>query len=202
MEERIENHRMRERNAKTKKIIIISGPSGSGQDTLIKTLRRSIHLTKVITTTSRKRREREKQGKDYFFVTQKAFEKAIVNQEMLEWKRVYGEYKGISRKAFEKAMKGHYPILLKLDWRGVKTIKKFYPSAFAIGIRLPKISILKRRIARRQKDGGRVFEERWKETQAWLKHYDIYDVVIDNEEGKITQTCRKLTSIIKQYLAS
>ena len=185
-----------------KKIIIISGPSGSGQDTLIQELRAFMRFTKVITTTSRTQREGERQSRDYFFVTQQAFEKALADGALLEWKKVYGEYKGITHKAFNRAVKERYPVLLKLDWRGSQTIKQLFPNALAVGIRLPKISILKRRIARRQKDGQHIFERRWKGTQEWLKHYDIYDVVIDNEEGKVRQTSRKLASLIKHYLES
>ena len=182
------------------KVIIISGPTGAGQDTVIRGLKGKIEFAKVITTTSRLKREGEVEGRDYYFVTPEAFHQKIKKGEMMEWKEVYGEYKGISKKAFEDAARKNLPMLFKVDWQGTLTLKKEMPYALSIGIKPPSLEVIRKRLMKRQKDAEAVLAQRLAQTADWMKRFDIYDAVVVNEEGKPEETIEKVEEIIRKYL--
>lgn len=185
-----------------KKIIIISGTSGSGHDAVIQKLKEKIPFAKVVTSTTRAIRKGEVDGVDYYFISKNEFENKIQSGEMMEWKKVYEDYKGFTKKAFEEAEKTGLPILLKLDLEGTKTIQALYPNALAIGIKPPSLNIVRQRLQRRQKDGTEVAQERIDQIKEYLKHYDIYDYVVVNEEGKLDETVKKVEKKVREYLAS
>lgn len=182
------------------KIIVISGMSGAGKDSVIKQLQKEMDFAKVITTASRSKRIGEVEGVDYYFISKKAFEQKIHDNKMLEWKEVYGEYKGISMDAFTQAQKTGKPILLKLDFQGTKTLKIMYHEALTIGIKPPSLGILKARVMKRKQAKDEDVSERMREAENEFKEYDLFDKVVINKEGKLKNTVEEVKNIITNHI--
>lgn len=184
------------------KIFIISGPSGAGEDSVIKGLRQEIKFNRIRTTVTRKPRSDESQGKPYFFTTVKKFKHMISNDEFIEWAVVYGDYRGATKKEVEHLLSLKTPVIWKVDWKGVKTIKKKLPRAVAIFIFPEAYEILETRLLKRRKDSLQTIKSREKETKLWLKQKKYYDYVVVNKEGKLNETINKITKIVKKEVKS
>lgn len=179
-------------------IVIISGPSGSGQDTVIHALQEVYDFARVTNTTSRPPRPGEVNGKDYHFISTQEFEIAIENGKLLEWKLVYDQYKGIMKEDMERALASGKPTLLKLDWQGVITIKNNYPRTLAVGLKVEDPEILQKRIETRGQDTKGVMEKRMRALKSW--RYDVYDFVVLNQEGQLTKTIAEIQKHINAFL--
>lgn len=186
---------------KLTKIFIISGPSGAGEDSVIEGLRKKMEMNRVITTITRPKRPGEKQGWPYYFVTVKKFKKMIKDNELVEWAIVYGDYRGCTRREIARLQKKKLPILWKVDWQGVKTIKRAIPQAISIFIAPPSYDVLEKRLIKRDSDSLKTIKARAKHTKEWLKHKHIYDYVVVNQQGKLPTTIKKVQQIIKKHLA-
>ena len=182
------------------KIFIISGPSGAGEDSVITALEKKIKFNRVVTTVTRKKRPGEKQGKPYYFITVKKFKEMVKNKEFIEWAIVYGDYRGCTKKEIERLKKDPKPILWKVDWQGVKTIKKILPETIAIFVAPPSIQTLRKRLIKRGQDSLQTIKKRTEFTKNWLKHKNVYNYVVTNKEGKLTETTKKIEGLIKDEL--
>jgi guanylate kinase len=178
-------------------IVLLTGPSGAGKssvaDTLLKT--RPIKLKKFVTCTTRSKRPGERHGREYWFLTRKAFEKGIAKKQFFEWANVYGHYYGSSRLEMARLLKGRLPILTIIDVQGMKTYKKLYPNTIVIFLDAPKRDLEHRLEARHPdpKDLKRRIAMITREEK--LKR--LADVVITNRNGKLQQTVRAVTRTIK-----
>jgi guanylate kinase len=188
---------MKKNNAK---IFIISGPSGVGEDAVIDGLKKKINFHTVITTVTRKKRPGESQGHPYYFISEKKFQAMLERKEFIEWAVVYGVYRGCTIKEIRRLLELEKPIIWKVDWQGVKTIKKFCPEAVAIFITVPSYQILVKRLIKRGLDSAAVIKNREKFTKNWLKHKGTYDYTVINQEGKLKQTIDKIEKIINKEL--
>lgn len=133
-------------------IYVIIGCSGSGKTELAKRLKEnsSFETTRVITDTTREKRQCEENGLDYYFKTKEEFEKGIAQGEYLEYVIYDGHYKGLRKKELEKVLnKGNSNILLIMDINGARTIKKEFPmNTTTVFITVPK-EILEDRMRKR-----------------------------------------------------
>jgi len=184
----------------TAKVFIISGPSGAGEDSVIEGLKKIINFNRVITTVTRKKRTGESEKHPYYFITVDKFKKLIKEQALLEWAIVYGDYRGCTKQEISRLLKLKRPILWKVDWQGVKTIKKALPEAVSIFVAPASYQSLEKRLIARGTDSVATIKERKAETIEWLKHKSVYDYVIINADGKLKQTIQKVAKIIKNRL--
>jgi len=177
-------------------LIILTGPSTAGKTTIAKKLlqNKSLNLKRFITCTSRPKRKGEVNHKDYHFLTEEDFKKAIKNKEMIEWSKVYNNYYGSSKKDLLKNLSGKNPILLLVDSQGVKKIKKTIPTCCVIFIDIPKKTLLKR-----LKDRASSI----KEIQTRVNKYDVEkevmalaDKVITNKDGELSETVKNVATCI------
>lgn len=187
-------------NKKANKIFIISGPSGAGEDSVISGLKKHHKFNRVRTTVTRKPRKGESQGRPYFFTTIPQFKKMIKNNEFIEWAIVYGDYRGATKKEISRLMKLKTPVIWKVDWQGVKEIKRQMPEAVSIFIVPESYEDLKKRITKRDKDAEKTIKDREQETKKWLKQRDIYDYIVVNKEGQLDKTIKKALDIIQKEL--
>ncbi len=181
------------------KIFIISGPSGAGEDSVIEGLRKYFEIERVITSTTRSMRPGEKQGKPYYFLSREEFEKKIENDELAEWALQYNNnLYGVTKDELERVGKSGKIGIWKIEYKGVISVKKKYPEIKSIYIAPPSLEILRERILRRDLSVSEEYlKERMKYTKEWMRHEDIYDFKIVNEEGKLEETIEKVAEIIK-----
>lgn len=182
-------------------IIIISGPSGSGQDSIIEALQKELSLERVITTTTRAMRPGEEQGKPYYFTSEEEFKARLQNNEFFEWAQEYNNcYYGVTGLEMLRAGGVGKTGIWKVDYKGVINAKKIVPGIPAILILAP-LDQLERRLRERDKHmDEKYFQERMEYTREWLEHIDIYDRVIDNSDGKLKEAVEEAKIIIKKFL--
>lgn len=186
-------------------IFIISGPSGAGEDSIIESLRKYFPIERVITTTTRQMRTGESQGDPYYFISREEFIKRRDNNEFVEWAEQYnGNLYGVTEEEIERIKSASRRTgkvgIWKIDWKGVITAKKLYPEIPTIFITVSDLKILEDRIRRRGGISEKYIKERMKYTKEWMKHKDIYDYKVFNEEGKLDETIAQTAEIIRKYL--
>lgn len=142
------------RQNKPGKIFVISGPSGSGKTTLLSSLIQDKKigrlLVKSCSITTRPKRLKEREAKDYFFVTLLEFRRLLKAKKILEWTRYLGYYYGTPKGHLEKQLKGGKNVGLCLDLKGARILKKIYPNnTVTIFVLPPSLSVLKERIQNR-----------------------------------------------------
>ena len=131
-------------------LVILSGPAGSGKDTVIAELFKSdIDITKSVSMTTRKPRDSEIDGIDYMFVSEEVFLDAVENGELLEYARYGVNYYGTPKGPVDKWLEDGHIVILKIDVQGAGNIKKMYPEAVSIFIMPPSMEILETRLRNR-----------------------------------------------------
>jgi guanylate kinase len=137
-------------------IFIISGPSGSGKTTLLKSLLETKglknKLVKSISFTTRPKRWGEKNGKDYFFISEREFQQKRKEKKFLEWTRYLGYYYATPKDFMERHLGRGRHIVLCLDLKGALKIKRLYPhNTVTVFVMSPSLEALRQRIKKRSK---------------------------------------------------
>lgn len=182
-------------------IFIISGPSGSGQDSVIEGLKDHLPIERIITTTTRDRREGETEGDPYYFVSMEEMQEMISREEMAEYAKEYNDkVYGVTEKELERVASLKNKIgIWRIEYKGVITAKKKFPEIKSVLIAPPSLETLRERILRRDGEvSDKFLEERMRYSEEFMKHEDIYDFKVVNEEGKLEETVLKVAEIIKQ----
>ncbi|HOJ50563.1 MAG TPA: guanylate kinase [Spirochaetota bacterium] len=131
------------------RIIVLSAPSGTGKTTIVKTLmEKHSDLYFSVSTTTRKKRENEKDGVDYYFVSEDEFKKMVDNNDFIEWAVVHSNYYGTTKKEIERIINKGYCIL-DIDVQGLKNLIEIYPGLKSIFILPPSIYELEKRLRNR-----------------------------------------------------
>lgn len=174
---------------------VISAPSGCGKTTLTEKLIRKIRgLRRSISVTSRKPRAGEVDGRDYIFVDEIDFERAIKKGEFLEWVRYSGNYYGTPKKAVESLLRAGNDVALNLDVHGARAVKKAFKDAATIFVIPPSIEDLKARLKGRNTDHHFEIKRRIEIAEKELSHLPEYDYAVVND--KIEDALKKLKAII------
>ena len=178
-------------------ILIISGLSGSGKDTVINRLKEisTVDFHFVVTCNTRPKREGEIDGKDYHFITREQFQRMIDNGQMLEHSVVYDDLKGVPRFEIEKAIEMGKDIILRLDYQGMRKVKKIYPEAVSIFIIPPDAEAWIARLRARNTDSEESLQLRIKTAVEELKYIDSFDYVLINDD--IHHAAMDLLTILK-----
>ena len=179
-------------------LYVISAPSGTGKTSLVKALiEKDSSIRLSISTTTRKPRASEVNGKDYFFVKKEDFDKQINNNEFLEWAYVYGNFSGTSAKLVKNSISRGEKVLLEIDWQGAFQIKQRYNkhSLTLIFVVPPSLEILKERLQKRGQDKFSVITERLAAAKEEMAKSDKFDYVIINDD--FDSAVNELHNIIK-----
>ncbi len=185
---------------KTNNIFIISGPSGAGEDSVIKGLRELFPVEKIVTTTTRTMRSGEVDGREYHFIAKKDFKQTIREKGFFEYAKEYNDnYYGVTHQEIERIQSSNKIGIWKIEYKGVITAKKQIPGIIAIFINAP-LEILEKRIRQRGGVSDELIKERLDYTKKWLKYKHIYDYEVENAEGKLEETIEKVANIIKNNL--
>jgi guanylate kinase len=184
-------------------LVIISGPSGVGKDTIIDVLRRrDVELGRVgerhyvVTVTTRAPRDGEVDGVDYLFVTRKEFLRIRAERGFLEANDVHGNWYGSPRDQVRDALLGGRDVILKIDVQGAQTVKEQVSEALLIFIIPPSLETLISRLRARATETADELEVRQRDAAVELARQGDYDHVVVNETGKVEQTADRIESII------
>lgn len=179
-------------------LIVISGPSGVGKDTIIHRLaQRNPALQFVVTTTSRPARPEEKEGVDYFFVSAEQFKTMIARNEFLEHAWVYSDYKGISKSQIQKALSSGKDVLLRLDVQGSATVRSLCPDALLIFITPRTEAELIQRLTERESESDDQLHLRIETARNEMQRMEEFDYVVINSQGQIDEAVENIEAIIR-----
>ena len=176
-------------------LIVVSGPSGAGKDTICKKLiEENSNIFMSVSMTTRKPRKNEKEGVDYYFVTNDVFESKIKENIFLEHASYNGNYYGTPKdKVFEMLNMGKDVILI-LDINGALNVKKMIPSAIFIFIMPPDMETLKNRLIERNTEPREKVLQRFIASYNEINNYQKYNYVVVNDNATIA--VNKVKSII------
>ena len=165
------------------KLFCISAPSGCGKSSLIRKLLANNELLKQSTSfTTRKPRESEVNGEDYFFVSKNNFTKMIKTNQFIEYAEVYGNFYGTHKKWLQEELnKNLSHILLELDVQGAISIKNIFPESVRIFINPPNLDALEKRLYTRGKDTDKQIKIRLAKADEEISIGSNFEYVIIND---------------------
>jgi guanylate kinase len=164
-------------------LIIVSGPSGAGKSALAASLLTGLpDLRFSVSYTTRPARGNERDGIEYHFVTTEQFDRLRLDDELLEWAEVYGNFYGTSKRVVEEILKQGQDLLLDLDVQGARSIRRQRPEALSVFILPPSMKVLRERLERRRLDKDYVIEKRLRIACSEIQQFREYDYLIINDE--------------------
>jgi guanylate kinase len=184
-------------------LVIISGPSGVGKDTIIDALRArdpkeggDYHY--VVTCTTRAPRPGEVPDVSYHFLTQRAFRDLLDAGELLEANEVHGNWYGTPRAEVARALEAGRDVILKIDVQGARVVKDRVPGALLVFIVPPSLEALFQRLRSRATETADELELRQRNAAIELARQGDYDRVVVNETGEVDRTAAEIEAIIAQ----
>ncbi|MCL1997366.1 MAG: guanylate kinase [Turicibacter sp.] len=163
-------------------LVIISGPSGSGKGTVVKNLKYALSIS----VTTRKRRETEEHGVDYFFCTEEEFIRMRENDELLEHAAYVGKFYGTPRKYVEERIDKGEVVVLEIEVNGAIQVKEKFPDAVLIFLIPPSIDDLAKRLAFRNTEDSLEIEDRITRALEEIELIDRYDYLVVNDDIPVT----------------
>jgi guanylate kinase len=178
-------------------LIVISGPSGVGKDTVLQRMKeRNLPFHFVVTATTRPPRANEVEGVDYFFVSHDEFAHMIDEDELLEYAIVYTDYKGIPKSQVRKALDSGKDVIMRIDVQGAETIRKLCPESLLIFLTTQNQDELVDRLHRRETETGEGLNLRIATARQELKRIEQFDYVVVNRAEQLDATVDIIVSII------
>lgn len=163
-------------------LIILSGPSGSGKDTILDQLgRREMNIQLSISMTTRAARTWEKDGFHYYFVDRASFEEKIANNEILEYAEYSGNYYGTPKAPVDKWLEEGKTVILKIEVNGAENIRRIYPDAVSIFLMPPSVQILEERLRNRESETEDSIQSRMAIAKDEIMRSDEYDYIVVND---------------------
>ena len=179
-------------------LIVISGPSGAGKDTVMQRMQeRGLPFRFVVTATTRPKRANETHGKDYFFVSKEEFAHMIDEDELIEHAIVYGDYKGIPKQQVREALATGKDVVMRIDVQGAETVRKMAPEALMIFITTENEEELVKRLETRKTETADSLAIRIATARKELKRVEAFDYVIVNRDFRLDTTVDAIRAIIE-----
>jgi guanylate kinase len=180
-------------------LVIISGPSGVGKDTIIDAMRRRSHDPEyhyVVTCTTRAMRPGEVDGVDYRFLERATFASQRAAGEFLEANKVHGNWYGTPRTEVRDALVAGHDVILKIDVQGAQHVKERVDEALLVFIVPPSLEALFGRLRARATETADQLELRQRNAAIELARQEDYDHVVVNETGQVERTAETIDAII------
>ncbi len=186
------------------KLVILSGPSGAGKSTIVRHLLSNpdYNLAFSVSACSRKKREGEIEGKDYYFITVDSFKSKIEEHEFLEWEEVYPSlYYGTLKAEVEKLRSLGKNVIFDVDVMGGINIKRKYKEeAVSIFIKPPSLEVLEERLTKRNTDTPDSIAKRVRKARMEMVYANKFDHQIINEV--IETACKEADQVVRNFLNS
>jgi len=186
------------------KLIVFSAPSGAGKTSIVKYLidKKELNLGFSISATSRKNREKEVDGKDYYFLSVDGFKSKIKKNAFLEWEEVYpNNFYGTLNSEVDRIWKLGKHVIFDIDVSGGLRIKRKYPDkTIAIFVKPPSIDELKIRLKTRKTESENKINMRISKASAEMATADLFDIIIENKVLKDAQ--KDAHKIVRDFVKS
>ncbi|MDR3314658.1 MAG: guanylate kinase [Oscillospiraceae bacterium] len=172
------------RNNREGLLIVLSGPSGSGKDTLLSELAAHADddLEFSVSLTTRQRRSWEADGTHYYFVTREYFEQKLKDGEVLEHTSYSGNYYGTPKTTVDEWLANGKTVVLKIEVEGAKRIRSLYPNCVSVFLLPPSLEVLSQRLFGRKSEDESEILRRMEIAADELRHASDYDYLILNDE--------------------
>jgi guanylate kinase len=182
-------------------IFVISGPSGAGKSSVLALYKkRNPNINLSVSATTRKPRPGEVNMRNYFFVSEDEFKKAVEGNKFLEWAKLYGNYYGTDSDYVDNYLRQGEDVYLEIDVQGAKQVKSKRADAVLIFIAPPSLEELERRLEKRRTETAEDLRKRVELAKEELKAVDIYDHKIENRDlNDSVNQLEKIVEKVKSY---
>jgi guanylate kinase len=178
-------------------LIVISGPSGVGKDSVLMRMKeRELPFHFVVTATTRPARPEEREGVDYIFVSREDFAAMIDEGELMEYALVYADYKGIPKAQVRKALASGKDVVMRVDVQGAATVRKISPEAILIFLTTSSEDELVDRLEKRSTESSEDLKLRIATARQEFKRIGEFDYIVVNRDGALDETVDTITAII------
>ena len=183
-------------------MVILSSPSGAGKTTLVKLLSEKWDFYTSISHTTRKPRNNEEEGKDYYFVNNDQFQNLIKKKEFLEYANVFSHLYGTTKTHVIKNIENSKNVVFDIDWQGTEQIKKkkLEYKLLTFFVLPPSKKALFNRLSNRDMKDKLIVDERMKEFNKDILHWKSYDYVVINDDLQrcFNEICELIDSFIDE----
>ena len=178
-------------------MVVLSSPSGAGKTTLVNLLSKKNKFFISISHTTRRPRQNEQNGKDYYFVEDQEFKRLIKNDEFLEYAKVFNNFYGTSRTPVIQNLEKNRNVIFDIDWQGADQIKnkKLDYKLITFFILPPSKKILFERLTNRDMKDKLIVDERMKQFDRDVLHWINYDYVVVNDD--LNECFNKIQNLIE-----
>jgi guanylate kinase len=179
-------------------LIVISGPSGVGKDTVVNGMKaRNTPFHFIVTANTRPKRPDEVDGVDYIFVSKTRFAEMIENDELIEYAVVYDDYKGIPKEQVQRGLDSGKDVVMRLDVQGASTIRKMCPEALLIFLTTSSEEELVNRLKKRKTESKDSLSIRIATARKEFTRIEEFDYIVVNREDELERTIDVVLAIIE-----
>ncbi|MEI4788982.1 guanylate kinase [Bacillus sp. FJAT-53060] len=177
-------------------LIVLSGPSGVGKGTVRQAIfsQEDTKFEYSISVTTRKPREGERNGVDYFFKTREEFEDMIKNKKLLEWAEYVENYYGTPVDYVEQTLSEGKDVFLEIEVQGALQVREAFPEGLFIFLAPPSLSELQNRIITRGTESEDLIRNRMAAAKEEIEMMDAYDYVVENDDVELA--CERIKAIV------
>ncbi len=191
----------RQMDAASPLIVVVSGPSGVGKDTLLERmeeLHSGLNFHFVVTATTRAPRAGEADGVNHYFLSRDQFQDMIRNDELLEWAEVYGNSYGVPKAQASDALAAGKHVLCRVDVQGAARIRTLVPEALFVFVLPPDKDALRRRLIERGPNPEDSIEQRLKAADGEIAQASQFDEQLINHDDRLDEIVEELVGIIER----
>jgi guanylate kinase len=182
------------------RLIVVSGPSGAGKDTLIQAALEAIpELTLIASATTREPRKGEVDGKDHVFLSREEFERWIEEGRLLEWAEYSGNLYGTPKQSVQELLDSGRSVILRIELQGARQVKERRPDAVMVFVRAPSLEETRRRLEGRATETSESVESRMATAIKEVAARDEFDYEIVNADRE--QARREMIEIMERIVA-
>ncbi len=179
-------------------LIVLSGPSGAGKDSVLNRLRelgRPFHFT--VTATTRVRREGELEGRDYYFLAHDEFAALRDRGGLLEYASVYGMMYGVPKEPVLDALRRGQDVIMRTNVEGARSIRALAPGAVLIFVTAASTGDLEQRLRARRTESEAEIERRLAEVREEMATLQDFDYLVVNREGALNESVETVLAVIR-----
>ena len=180
------------------KLIVVSGPSGSGKGTILGEVLKSPDYVYSISMTTRDPREGEIDGKHYFFVDKATFEEGIAKHNLIEYAVYNNNYYGTPKAKVMECLENGYDVILEIEVEGAMQIKATFPQAIAVMLTPPNREVLEARLRGRGTETEENIIKRLNKAKLEITYLPKYDYSVVNEDNGVEACADLVYSIIQE----